>query len=63
MNRRDMQPQWEQETALERLRNCRTMLHIHGFLTDGESAKVALRIDEWAANNDPADAIRAAGGG
>ena len=35
---------WEKEPLYNRLEQCRFMLKVHGYLTDGESWKVEQRL-------------------
>lgn len=48
MKATDKSPVWESTIAAERVDQCRTMLHIHGFLSDSEDARVDARITKWA---------------
>jgi hypothetical protein len=41
-------PEWAPEIAAERIDMCRAVLHIHGFLSDSEDARVNKRIEKWA---------------
>jgi hypothetical protein len=38
---------WRKTTTLNRIRECRAMLHLHGFLSEKENAKVKQRINKW----------------
>ena len=35
------------DVAVERVEYCRAMLHMHGFLTEGENRRVKGRIRVW----------------
>lgn len=41
-------PAWDAEIAAERVDQCRSMLYMHGFLTDSENDRVNERIEKWA---------------
>jgi len=43
----DLLKSWRSESAVDRVEGCRVLLHVHGFLTDGENEKVAKRIARW----------------
>jgi hypothetical protein len=38
---------WKKESALERIRNCTSMLYLRGFLSDSERKKVHNRMIKW----------------
>lgn len=38
---------WPVVTIGERIQACKSMLSIHGFLTDAEAERVQKRIDDW----------------
>lgn len=35
----------------DKIEHCRTMLHLHDFLSDGENARVIGRISKWVEAN------------
>lgn len=39
------------DTAIDRLHYCKAMLHLHGFITDAEAAKVYKRMCKWVAKH------------
>ncbi len=49
MKPKDTIPEWPKTNAAARVDACRTMLALHGFLSDTENERVAKRIDKWAA--------------
>lgn len=51
MKATDKSPAWEEQIAAERVDQCRMMLHVHGFLSDSEDARVNKRIEKWAAKD------------
>ena len=38
---------WKKQQAIDRLHMCKTMLNLHGFLTDAESKRVYKRMLRW----------------
>jgi len=38
---------WKNETLLDRIKSCISMLHVRGFLSDGECRKVVKRVCKW----------------
>jgi hypothetical protein len=42
---------WPRQEAVDRVVSCKTMLALHGFLTDAESRKVTDRIRKWIVAN------------
>lgn len=42
-------PAWRSTSAADRVDQCRSMLHIHGFMTEAENDRVNARIEKWAA--------------
>jgi len=44
---------WKRKVAVERMGMCRGMLHLHGFLTDSQSATVHKKIVAWARTHEP----------
>lgn len=40
---------WNAESIYDRVEECRFMLKVHGFLSEGESDRVIKRIDKWLA--------------
>ena len=51
MKATDKSPVWKSQLAAKRVDQCRAMLHIHGFLSDSEDARVNARIEKWAAKD------------
>ena len=44
---------WRQSTLAQRLEDCRILLHIHGYLRDGESDRIKAKLArEWAQQED-----------
>ena len=39
-------PSWPEEDWIERIRACKMLLSIHGFLSPGESQKIELKIQK-----------------
>lgn len=37
-------PSWPSTNMLERLQQCRSMLYLHGFLTDAEKERINSRL-------------------
>ena len=53
---------WKKETAVDRLHGCKTMLHIHGFLTEAESIRVHERLLKWIEKHQTVPVPRTASG-
>jgi len=47
MKPKDKLKAWKSEAAYDRVHGCRVMLRMHGFLSEGENAKVVQRINKW----------------
>ncbi len=39
---------WKSESAYDRMQCCRSVLWVHGFLTDVENRKIQNRLKKWA---------------
>jgi hypothetical protein len=35
------------KTMLDKVQHCRTLLYLHGFITEAENVKVLRRIQNW----------------
>jgi hypothetical protein len=51
MKPNDKPTRWDHKNALERIEMCRAVLHIHGFTSDGEDAKIKARVSKWLIKN------------
>lgn len=40
-------PAWDGDEMLDRIIKCKSMLYIHGFITDSERGKINRRINKW----------------
>ncbi len=46
-------PSWPRERAVDRAETCIVFLAVHGFLSDGEKAKVRKRLRAWFDKHNP----------
>jgi hypothetical protein len=47
MNPNDRAMDWTDQTLLERMQWCRSMLHVHSLLSEAENRNVGKRLKQW----------------
>lgn len=47
MKPKDVQTVRKREPALDRVMFCKSLLYLHGFLTEAESARIHKRMVKW----------------